>query len=335
MHLKALRNRQDLFQEEGILNLILETIDQINAITTGGLVFQLLGTESSETWTSISNYLYQLLASVIKGNHTNCSQFAQAHRLDWLFSRFQSQASGEGTGMLDVLHCVLTDSPEALNMMKENHIKVIISLLEKHGRDPKILQVLCSLCVGNGVAVRSSQNNICDNLLPSKSLLLQTKLVDHVSSMRPNIFIGKVDGSSMFRRWYFELEIDDIEQTSHLSPHFRVGWANTQGYIPYPNNIQGVGDDLFSFGFDGKYLWSCGESSKVRKFRDELDENLNMNHPALAGLDQAQLNAAFSDPNFQLDQFLVEDENDRLIRKGDIIGCILDLDIPLITFTGK
>lgn len=75
--------------------------------------------------------------------------------------------------MLDVLGCVLTDSPEALNMMKENHIKVIISLLEKHGRDPKVLDVLCSLCVGNGVAVRSSQNNICDNLLPGRNLLLQ------------------------------------------------------------------------------------------------------------------------------------------------------------------
>jgi len=53
--------------------------------------------------------------------------------------------------------------------------------LEKHGRDPKVLDVLCSLCVGNGVAVRSSQNNICDFLLPGKNLLLQTLLVDHVA----------------------------------------------------------------------------------------------------------------------------------------------------------
>lgn len=339
LHLKALRNRQDLFQEEGILNLILETIDQINAITTAGLVFQLLGTETSESWATISSYLYQLLASVIKGNHTNCAQFAQAHRLDWLFSRFSSQGGGEGTGMLDVLLAVLNDSPEALNMMKENHIKVIISLLEKHGRDPKILHVLCSLCVGNGVAVRSSQNNICDNLLPSKSLLLQTKLVDHVSSMRPNIFVGKVENSSMFRRWYFELEIDDFEQASHLKPHFRVGWANTIGYIPYPSGgpnwgSNGVGDDLYSYGFDGKFLWSSGECNKVRKFRDELEENvINLNHPALAGLDQAQIAAVLDDPNLQLDQLLIEDEQDLLIRKGDIIGCILDLDIPLITFT--
>lgn len=72
--------------------------------------------------------------------------------------------------------------PTTLNLCpQDEHIKVIISLLEKHGRDPKVLDVLCSLCVGNGVAVRSSQNNICDYLLPGKNLLLQTQLVDHVS----------------------------------------------------------------------------------------------------------------------------------------------------------
>lgn len=59
-----------------------------------------------------------IIAAIIKGNHTNCAQFAQSHRLNWLFSRLGSQASGEGTGMLDVLHCVLIDSPEALNMMR-------------------------------------------------------------------------------------------------------------------------------------------------------------------------------------------------------------------------
>jgi len=68
-----------------------------------------------------------------------------------------------------------------LYFFQDEHIKVIISLLEKHGRDPKVLDVLCSLCVGNGVAVRSSQNNICDYLLPGKNLLLQTQLVDFVA----------------------------------------------------------------------------------------------------------------------------------------------------------
>ncbi|RWS13212.1 ryanodine receptor-like protein, partial [Dinothrombium tinctorium] len=294
--LKALRNRQDLFQEEGILNLILETIDKINLITTQGLLGILLGGESSSTWDAISAYLYQLLAAIIKGNHTNCAQFAQAHRLDWLFSRLSSQSTGEGSGMLDVLHCVLTDSPEALNMMKDNHIRVIVSLLEKHGRDPKVLDVLCSLCVGNGVAVRSSQNNICDNLC--ENLLLQTRLVDHVTSMRPNIYVGKVERSAMYRRWYYELTIDHIESVTHLRPHFRVGWANTVGYVPYPGGGfkwggNGVGDDLFSYGFDGCSFWTGGRSNQVRSVAD--DENF--------------------------------------LRKNDVVGCILDLNIPLITFT--
>lgn len=232
--LKALRNRQDLFQEEGILNLILETVDKMNIISTQGLLMTLLGEESSSNWDSITNYLYQLLAAIIKGNHTNCAHFAQSHRLDWLFSSLSSQQASEGTGMLDVLHCVLIDSPEALNMMKETHIKAIISLLEKHGRDPKVLDVLCSLCVGNGVAVRSSQNNICDNLLPSKNLLLQTKLIDQVSSMRPNIYVGKVENSAMYRKWYFEVIIDHIETVSNFEPHFRVGWANTTGLFFIP-----------------------------------------------------------------------------------------------------
>nr|CAD7395326.1 unnamed protein product [Timema poppensis] len=227
--LRALRNRQDLFQEEGILNLILEAIDKINVITSQGFLVALAGDESGQSWEIISGYLYQLLAAIIKGNHTNCTQFANSNRLNWLFSRLGSQASGEGTGMLDVLHCVLIDSPEALNMMRDEHIKVIISLLEKHGRDPKVLDVLCSLCVGNGVAVRSSQNNICDFLLPGKNLLLQTQLVDHVASVRPNIFVGRVEGSAVYQKWYFEVTMDHIEKTTHMTPHLRIGWANTSG----------------------------------------------------------------------------------------------------------
>ncbi|XP_043641241.1 ryanodine receptor isoform X17 [Drosophila teissieri] len=296
---RALRNRQDLFQEEGVLNLILEAIDKINIITSQGFLASFLaGDETGQSWDLISTYLYQLLAAIIKGNHTNCAQFANSNRLNWLFSRLGSQASSEGSGMLDVLHCVLIDSPEALNMMRDEHIKVIISLLEKHGRDPKVLDVLCSLCVGNGVAVRSSQNNICDFLLPGKNLLLQTLLVDHVASIRPNIFVGRVDGSSMYQKWYFEVTMDHIEQTTHMMPHLRIGWANTSGYVPYPGGGKkwggnGVGDDLYSFGFDGAYLWTGGRKTLVV---DSLPE-------------------------------------EPFIRKGDVIGVAIDLSVPIITFT--
>ncbi len=65
--------------------------------------------------------------------------------------------------------------------MMENIIFLVIGLLDRNGRDPKVLDVLCSLCVNNGVAVRANQNLICENLLQRRDLLLQTALVDHVT----------------------------------------------------------------------------------------------------------------------------------------------------------
>lgn len=54
--------------------------------------------------------------------------------------------------------------------------------------------------------------------------------------MRPNIYIGKVEVSAMYRRWYYEVIIDHIEVVTHLEPHFRVGWANTKGLSLLLNN---------------------------------------------------------------------------------------------------
>lgn len=50
-----------------------------------------------------------------------------------------------GAGILEVLHCVLEESPEALNFIKEAHIKSIIALLDKHGRNHKVKFQLCNL----------------------------------------------------------------------------------------------------------------------------------------------------------------------------------------------
>ena len=48
-------------------------------------------------------------------------------------------------------------------------------------------------------------------------------------SVRPNIFVGRVEGSAMYQKWYFEVTVDHIEQTTHMMPHLRIGWANTAG----------------------------------------------------------------------------------------------------------
>ncbi|KAI6237110.1 hypothetical protein M3Y95_00230500 [Aphelenchoides besseyi] len=287
---RALRSRQDLFQEEGVLNMILDTIDKFSEMESMPNFAGLIGDEYQGVWEEIATYLYLLVAAMIKGNHSNCAQFAAVQRLDWLFGRLSNPQSAEG--ILDVLYCVLTESPEALNMINEGHIRSVISLLEKVGRDPKVLDVLSSLCEGNGMAVRSSQNTIAEHLLPGKDLLLQTSMRDQVSSMMPNILVGLVMGSSQFKRWYFEAEVEHVETMTKTAPLLRVGFANTAGFKPFPGSgdgwgCGGVGDDFYSYGFDGLFMYCSGKGKQV---------------------------------------------GHRVLRKGDVIGCSLDLGAPEIRF---
>ncbi|NWT08499.1 RYR2 protein, partial [Vireo altiloquus] len=290
--LRALKNRQNLFQEEGMINLVLECIDRLNVYSSAAHFADVAGKEAGEAWKSILNSLYELLAALIRGNRKNCAQFSGS--LDWLISRLERLEAS--SGILEVLHCVLVESPEALNIIKEGHIKSIICLLDKHGRNHKVLDVLCSLCVCHGVAVRSNQHLICDNLLPGRDLLLQTRLVNQVSSMRPNIFLGISEGSAQYRKWYYELMVDHLEPfVTAESTHLRVGWASTEGYSPYPGGGaewggNGVGDDLYSYGFDGLHLWSGCVARTV-------------NSP-----------------------------NQHLLRTDDVISCCLDLSAPSISF---
>ncbi|XP_051973037.1 LOW QUALITY PROTEIN: ryanodine receptor 1 [Xyrauchen texanus] len=256
--LRSLRNRQNLFQEEGMITLVLDCVDRLNVYNTAAHFSEFAGEEAAESWKEIVNLLYELLASLIRGNRANCALFCD--NLDWLVSKLDRLEAS--SGILEVLYCILIESPEVLNIIQENHIKSIIALLDKHGRNHKVLDVLCSLCVCNGVAVRSNQNLITENLLPGRDLLLQTNIINYVTSMRPNIFLGTCEGSTQYKKWYFEIIVDHVE--SFLTPqacHLRVGWALTEGYSPYPGGGEGwgsngVGDDLYSYGFDGLHLWT-------------------------------------------------------------------------------
>lgn len=78
--------------------------------------------------------------------------------------------------------------------------------------------------------------------------------------------VGVEDGESMYKKWYFEVEVDFCENLSssslsstNITPHCRIGWATTE-YQPTPDGTDGfsatgVGDDLYSYGFDGINLW--------------------------------------------------------------------------------
>ncbi|XP_031429541.1 ryanodine receptor 1b isoform X8 [Clupea harengus] len=256
--LRSLRNRQNLFQEEGMITIVLECIDRLNVYNTAAHFSEFAGEEAAESWKEIVNLLYELLASLIRGNRSNCALFCD--NLDWLVSKLDRLEAS--SGILEVLYCILIESPEVLNIIQENHIKSIISLLDKHGRNHKVLDVLRSLCVCNGVAVRSNQNLITENLLPGRDLLLQTNIVNYVTSVRPNIFLGTCEGSTQYKKWYFEMMVDYVEAfVTAQATHLRVGWAMTEGFSPYPGGGEGwggngVGDDLYSYGFDGLQLWS-------------------------------------------------------------------------------
>ncbi|XP_072481376.1 ryanodine receptor 3 isoform X5 [Notamacropus eugenii] len=290
--LRSLKNRQNLFKEEGMLALVLNYIDRLNVYNSVAHLTGFAREESGTAWKEILNLLYQLLAALIRGNRNNCAQFS--NNLDWLISKLDRLESS--SGILEVLHCILTESPEALNLISEGHIKSIISLLDKHGRNHKVLDVLCSLCLCNGVAVRANQNLICDNLLPRRDLLLQTRLINDVTSIRPNIFLGVAEGSAQYRKWYFELIIDQVDPFLTAEPtHLRVGWASSPGYAPYPGGGEGwggngVGDDLYSYGFDGLHLWS----GRVPR--------------AVASVNQ------------------------HLLKSDDVVSCCLDLGVPSISF---
>ncbi|XP_061645502.1 ryanodine receptor 2-like isoform X2 [Phyllopteryx taeniolatus] len=254
----ALKNRQNMFQEEGVIELVLECIDRLHQYSHASHLAEAAANNAEENWENILGLFYELLASLIRRNRANCAHFSSS--LDWLISRLdQLEAS---SGVLEVLHCVLVESPEALNVIKQGHIQSIIAFLDKHGCNHKVLEVLCSLCVCHGVAVRSNQNLICDNLLPERDLLLQTRLVNQVTSVRPNVFLSLGEDSAQPRQWYYELVVDQVEPFLTAEPtHLRIGWALTDGYQPRPTGGHGwggngVGDDLCSFGFDGLHLWS-------------------------------------------------------------------------------
>ena len=115
--------------------------------------------------------------------------------------------------------------------------------------------------------------------------------------MRPNIVVGVEDGESMYKKWYFEVVIDHIEQVTHVLPHIRIGWATTQ-FQPSPGHgdgfsANGIGDNTYSYGFDGQNVWFAGRAYGV----------LNYERQCIG------------------------------FEKNDVIGCLLDLTIPEMWFS--
>ncbi|KAK9409672.1 RYR3: Ryanodine receptor 3 [Crotalus adamanteus] len=92
--LRSLKNRQNLFKEEGMLALVLNCIDRLNVYYSTAHFTGVGREENGAAWKEILNLLYKLLAALICGNRNNCAQFS--NNLDWLISKLDRLESSSG-----------------------------------------------------------------------------------------------------------------------------------------------------------------------------------------------------------------------------------------------
>ncbi|TKS76306.1 Ryanodine receptor 3 [Collichthys lucidus] len=300
-------------QLQGMLTLLSKCIDRMNLYNSAAHFGEVAGEEAGAAWKDILNLLYELLAALIRGNRMNCTQFSR--KLDWLVSKLERLESS--SGILEVLHCILVESPEALNIIQRAHIKSIISLLYKHGRNHK---------VGRHI----SPKGVLDQKLATTCTL----------NIRPNIFLGVAEGSAQYKKWYFELVIDQVDHFVTGEPtHLRVGWANTQGYAPYPGGGEGwggngVGDDLYSYSFDGLHLCPhhlispplCSRlfSSPIILPYIRNDFAIRNSHPSSFSVSTRCCLGRIPRA--------VASINQHLLNSDDVVSCCLDLGAPSMSF---
>lgn len=160
--------------------------------------------------------------------------------------------------------------------------------------------------------------------------------------MRPNIFLGTCEGSTQYKKWYFEVMVDHVEPFLTAQPyHLRVGWALTEGYSPYPGGGEGwggngVGDDLYSYGFDGLHLWSGKAVHPIRflMFLFLLDILLkSLQRPFLMSSKRCHCWQAliYLMSTGRVPRH-VASPNQHILTAEDVVSCCLDLSVPSISF---
>lgn len=139
-------------------------------------------------------------------------------------------------------------------------------------------------------------------------------------------FAHTLQGGSMYTKWYFEIFIDQLETISHQKASIRIGWGNTDGYTPHPVGGPGwggisLGDDFYSFAFDGENLWTGGKKKFVSMPPKGNAENTapTASNTGTTGSKTGTIGVDHSPESINL-------------KRGDVIGCLLDLTGPVIQF---
>ena len=130
------------------------------------------------------------------------------------------------------------------------------------------------------------------------------------------MYVGSKDNSALYSKWYFEVKVTQVlPQATINSPYFRVGWAHPYHFQPHPSasgrgvTDGGVGDDVFSIGFDGRNFWVGGHSLAPPTTRRLVRQS-----ESIAG-DTAP-----------------KSEATPTVSVGDVIGCCLDLERGVVWY---
>ncbi len=130
------------------------------------------------------------------------------------------------------------------------------------------------------------------------------------------MYVGAKDNSALYSKWYYEVQLTQLVPEATINtPHFRVGWAHAHHFQPHSASSGcgvtdgGVGDDVFSIGFDGASFWVGGHALApptakrlVRQVHSGLDGRATPTQKSPLSV-------------------------------GDVIGCCLDLEGSVAWFT--
>ena len=169
-------------------------------------------------------------------------------------------------------------------------------------------------------------------------------------SVHPNVYLSVHEGSALYKKWYFEVELTQLSCKSLYTPHFRVGWAHTSLFQPRPtsNSIKTTCKLLLteSQPMNKTTLVACRASLSSARYWNSYLRSL----PG-GGIGDDVYSLAFDGESFWVGGHGIEPSSKRLQRQfsisqspipperatpisvGDVIGCCLDLEREVAWFT--
>uniref|UniRef100_A0A8B9LQT2 Ryanodine receptor 2b (cardiac) n=1 Tax=Astyanax mexicanus TaxID=7994 RepID=A0A8B9LQT2_ASTMX len=231
--IRALKNRQHLFQEEGIITLVLDCIDHLHLYSSAAHFARVAGKEAGDAWEAILSSLYELLAALIRGNRNNCSQFSTS--LDWLVSRLEKLEASTG----EFLPSNILDTAQFI---------------------PKVLNYLCFalLCSLSGLFLKNDLLFVFhSSIRPNIYLCMGDDSAQH----RKWYYEVVVEKAQPF----VTAEPTHLRVGWACTAGYRPSPTGGHGW-----GSNGVGDDLCSYGFDGLHLWTGGTGRRVSSLNQHL-----------------------------------------------------------------